>query len=444
MISAIDFSLFYKNNQVLNDINFEIKDNEFVLILGDNGSGKTTLLKCINGLIPNYIKGRTEGYIKLDNIDVNQIPLSEISKKVGTLLQNFQHQLFSNVVKDEMTLMLKNFGVSIETIEQKVNEVAISMDIVNLMNKRISSLSYGQMQKIAIASILTSSPDILLFDEPTSNIDQNSIINLVNILSQLKAKGKTIIVVDHNWEIFLPIIDKIFLINKGHLQAIDQFTLKKLSYAEKYKINMDQKINISSLDNVLECRDVCYSYNNNTILKNINFIIRKSKCIGITGDNGAGKTTFGKILAKFLPIKKGVVNWKFKKVILVSQNPDTQLFFDSVEREIDFNSSSIKHTTTILQELDFYNIKNQHPHTLSQGQKQLLVIGSALTCNPDIIILDEPTASIDNYHKTLLASFLIKHQKKGLSIIILSHDMFFLKRVCNKIMKLEGGYIYEI
>ncbi len=444
VISVVDFSFFYKNNRVLNNINFEIKDNEFVLIIGDNGSGKTTLLKCINGLIPNYIKGRTEGYIKLDNTDINRIPLAEISKKVGTLLQNFQHQLFSNIVKNEMTLMLENFGVPIETIEQKVNEVAISMGIVNLMDKKISSLSYGQMQKIAIASILTSSPDILLFDEPTSNIDKKSILSLVNILSQLKAKGKTIILADHNYEIFLPIADRIFLLDKGQLQIIDSLALKKLNYAQKNETNINKKINISSSDNALECKNICFSYNNKSILKNISFVLKQSECLGITGENGAGKTTLGKILAGFLPIKQGIVNLKFKKIVLVLQNSDTQLFFDSVEQEIDFNSGSIKHTTIILQELGLYDIRNQHPHTLSQGQKQLLVIGSALASNPDIIILDEPTANIDNSHKRLLASFLIKYQEKGLSIIILSHDTFFLKCVCNRLMKIEGGYIYEI
>ncbi len=442
MIRVSNLSFSYKDKKILRDINFEIKDGEFILIVGDNASGKTTLLKCINGLIPHYTKGYLEGSVLIDNIDVSKLPIWEISQKVGTLLQDFQHQIFSNIVKDELMLMLENFGVEEDIAKEKVYKIASMLKIENILDKKTSELSQGQMQKTALGSILTPSPDILLLDEPTSNIDKESTFHLLDILSQLKHLNKTIIVVDHNYKLFLSMADRIFFLKDGSLNIFNPSEYNNIP-EEEFDINLD-KLCLSDKEIILECNNLSFSYDGNAILNNVSFTLKKLECLGIVGENGSGKTTLGKIVANMIPKEKGNIISKAKNIKMVLPNQDIQLFFDSIEKEIFFNAKSEDIALDILKEFGFMAFKNKHPYTLSYGQKQMLAIGSSLASYPDILILDEPTSSLSGEKKIHLAYLLGKYQVMGLSIVILGHDISFLKVVCNRIMNLERGKLVEI
>ncbi len=219
--------LFYKfpdtQNYVLKDISFAMNKGEVIGIMGSNGAGKTTLIKTLNGLIRP-----TEGKLFFRGEDTTSKTTAVLSRKIGLVFQNPNHQLFSNTVEDEMKFSLKNFEYTKEEKEEIIDQMLISFNLNKYKNRSPFSLSGGEMKKLSIASIICRDPEILVFDEPTLGQDAKSLRFFIDLLNKEKAKEKSIIIVTHNVEFALEHIPRILLMKKGELIA-DGPTLKVLN-----------------------------------------------------------------------------------------------------------------------------------------------------------------------------------------------------------------------
>lgn len=374
------------------------------MIIGDTGCGKSTLLNILNGVIPHILESDLEGEVFVEDKSTKELNVSEIAKYIGTVFQNPENQIFMLTVEDDVAFSCENQFFPKEEIIRR-REIAIkNMRLGMIRNKNTSTLSAGEIQRTAIAGIYALSPNILLFDEPTANLDFKARLEFVKLLKKLKSDGHTIIIAEHQYDDFVPIADRVLVMKDGNLTEWElEWESQKTSLSNKpYLPNTTDKI-------IIETQDLTFSYNsNNKILENVNLKIKKGDIVGLVGDNGSGKTTLFKLLSGILKttsgditidgIKNPSLSELVGKVSFVFQNPDEQLFTNTVFDEINFGLRNLKLSYEPDRILEIFNLdryKERHPHTLSRGERKSLAIASAFSIKPKILFLDELTTGLN-------------------------------------------------
>jgi len=212
-VEKLNFS--YPNKDVLKNISFEIESGEFVGLVGSTGCGKTTLAYCLNGLIPNSIKGKFSGRVLIDNLDTREHKVSEIAKKVGLVFQDPDWQIFNLSVKDEVEFGLKN--LKLNKVRSRVKNALKMVGLAGRENEEPQKLSQGQKQKLCIASVLAMNPEVIVLDEPTSQLDYKNTRMIHDILKKLNDKGKTIFLIEHDTDFLAEYCDRILIMNNGRI-----------------------------------------------------------------------------------------------------------------------------------------------------------------------------------------------------------------------------------
>lgn len=212
-IAIRNVSFSYPGKDILKGIDMDIEDGDFAGITGSTGSGKTTLAYCLNGLIPHSIRGKFSGKVHVNGFDTTKEKISRLSRKVGFVFQDPDWQIFSLTVKDEVAFGLKNIGA--RDIDSKVMNALIMVELDGMEEMMPQNLSHGQKQKLCIASVLAMDPDIIVMDEPTSQLDYRSTMNVYGILKKLNESGKTIIVIEHNTDLISEYANRVFILDNG-------------------------------------------------------------------------------------------------------------------------------------------------------------------------------------------------------------------------------------
>ena len=472
-VKNLSYSYLQEKNLVLENISFNIKEGEVYGIIGPSGCGKSTLLLALSGLIPHSIKGDVIGNILINGKDLLKSNLMELSQKVQILFQSPDSQLFALNVEDEITFGLENLNLPWFEIERRLNTVLEDLGIEHLRNRSIEELSSGQKQKVALAAILAMEPKVLLFDEPTANLDQPSIRNLIELVKELKKKY-TILIVEHNVELVKEVCDRVLLMNDGKVfiedRTDDVFGSKEYGKVMLPPHNMKEitnklrKIkNITKNKILLEINDLNFKYSNNVCaLKDIHLSIGKGDFVGILGLNGSGKSTLalnligilkgsGKILLEGKNISKLDVYERAKRIGYVFQNPNYQLFEENLFDEIAFGLKNLglnekeieKRTDETLHLVNLAEFRDRDPHALSVGQKRRVSIGSVLAMKPEIIIVDEPDTGLDHKNAKELMNYIKKLNEEGKTIIMISHSIELVAEYCNRIIGMKDGKIVD-
>lgn len=467
-LKNVTFSYGNKESEMqINNLNLNIQKGEFVLLCGKSGCGKTSILRTINGLIPNYYEGKLEGDVFISGKSIKDKNIYEISQNVSTVFQNPKSQFFNLDTTSEIIFSLENQGAPKEKIEKKLEEVKKFFNITPLLDKNIFQLSGGEKQKIAIASTYVADTDIILFDEPTSNLDLLEIENIKNMLLKLKSEGKTIIISEHRLYFLKDLIDKAIYIENGSIKNIfsrDEFN--NLSEEKRIALGL-RNTNLESLK--LDLNNYKKS-NKNIVIENLNFKYRKNNkfkinvskkifdygsIIGIIGKNGQGKSTFANSLIGlekrskeniFINGKKINKNKRLEKSYLVMQNVGYQLFTESVEEELKLGSHENLKTIDFdyaLKNLNIDFLKDSHPLSLSGGQQQRVSIGAGICSGNEILFFDEPTSGMDYFHMMEISKIIKKISNKDNIIFIISHDLEFLFNTANSVMLIENGSIKD-
>ena len=225
MIEIKDFSFRYREDAapVLRDINLVIPDGAFVGITGAAGSGKSTLTYAMNGIIPHCYPGDFYGSVTVDGMDTCEASLTDISQLVGSVCQDIDSQIVSSIVEDEMLYGLENFGVPHDQIEARVSEALADMGISDLRDRVIASLSGGQKQKVAIASILALKPRVLVLDEPTAELDPASSLSVFKLLAlYAREHGTTVVAVEQKIALLSEFTDMLVIVDGGEIRYADE------------------------------------------------------------------------------------------------------------------------------------------------------------------------------------------------------------------------------
>lgn len=507
MISFKNFSFKYNNvvDKTLKNIDLTINKGEKVLIVGPSGSGKSTLSHCINGLIPFSYNGDIEGELIIDNIKPYEESLSDVSKKVGTILQDQDSQFIGLSVGEDVAFNFENNAMPLNEMKVKVIDALELVNMVDFINHSPYELSGGQKQRVSLAGVLGSDAEVLLFDEPLANLDPASGKEIMQLINDIHEKtNKTIIIVEHRIEDVLEQpFDKVIVINKGEVQGFatpDEILksdllknngLREPLYLEAMKLagcdisgsenlkdltNIDEKNkevlknwfnnetsnkdSIIKEEKILEVKNLAFSHDGikNTI-NDVSFHLNKGEILAVLGNNGAGKSTLCRLITGILKPQKGSIflnnqcidSWSIKQkgsaIGYVMQNPNQMISQHMIKDEIalglkcrNYSKEEIdKKVEEVLKICGLYPYRNWPVSALSYGQKKRVTIASILAINPEVIILDEPTAGQDYKHYTEFMEFIKELSAQGISIILITHDMQLTLEYCHRAVVLSGG-----
>ena len=467
----VSFSYGTQSEGCLRNINLKIQAGEFVLLTGQSGSGKTTITRLINGLIPHFFEGILTGSVKVIGDDIKTVTPGEMGKNTASIFQNPRSQFFTTNSSNEVAFALENYGIDRYEMIARVNSAFRDFEAENLMDRDMFSLSSGEKQKIAIIAAKALKPKIYVFDEPSANLDIQSIIKLKKIMKFLKEQGHTIIVSEHRLFYLKDLIDKCFIMKDGEIDRelkkndianlndsdIRAYKLRTFRLSDiKYELKNNPIINKQNADFKVE--NLSFSYNvNHSILSNCNLEGNFGETVAIVGHNGNGKTTLGKIMSGLLKAKSGqfFIESKLtkqknlhKSVYFVMQDADYQLYSDSVVSELMLSSmNSIKQNDEKIENamtlLNISSFRNRHPQSLSGGQKQRVTIAAAIASNKKILIFDEPTSGLDYENMKGVSEAINYLRKKGKLIFVISHDLEFLSKVATKAVFIENNTIIQ-
>lgn len=445
MLEFKDVSFTYKNsnNKVLDRVNFKINKGECILLTGVSGSGKSTLIHLMNGLIPTLYEGKLEGEILFKNKDLKDIESYDISKNIGYVSQDPRGHFFTTNTTSELVFSMENYGIPLNEMKKKYSELVNLLELEKLVDKNIIYISSGERQKIAIGCSLSLEPEIIILDEPSSNLDFHMTKKLKQLIEKLKTKGYTIIIAEHRMYYIQDLIDRVFMINNGKviektisdLKSNNEVPLRSLDI-----FNLElENISCKNKELLMEINNITYK----NILTNITTTVYKGDVIGLIGKNGVGKTTLLRLLSNIMKPNKGKIVGKVVP-FLVMQDMDYQFFTESVESEMKFGSADndLEKINSLLMKLGLTEFKDKIPFELSGGQKQRLLIAISALANVNLLMFDEPTSGLDYVNMTKVSGIL-KYLSKNSALIVATHDIEFLYKTCNRIVYLDDKVIKE-
>ena len=445
MLEFKDVSFTYKNsnNKVLDRVNFKINKGECILLTGVSGSGKSTLIHLMNGLIPTLYEGQLEGEILFKNKDLKDIESYDISKNIGYVSQDPRGHFFTTNTTSELVFSMENYGIPLNEMKKKYSELVNLLELEKLVDKNIIYISSGERQKIAIGCSLSLEPEIIILDEPSSNLDFHMTKKLNQLIEKLKTKGYTIIIAEHRMYYIQDLIDRVFVINNGKviektisdLKSNNEVPLRSLDI-----FNLElENISCKNKELLMEINNITYK----NILSNITTTVYKGDVIGLIGKNGVGKTTLLRLLSNIMKPNKGKIVGKVVP-FLVMQDMDYQFFTESVESEMKFGSADndLEKINSLLMKLGLIEFKDKIPFELSGGQKQRLLIAISALANVNLLMFDEPTSGLDYVNMTKVSGIL-KDLSKNSALIVATHDIEFLYKTCNRVVYLDDKVIKE-
>jgi energy-coupling factor transporter ATP-binding protein EcfA2 len=505
LIRLREFSFSYNgaDRPALRNINLTIEDGQFVLITGASGGGKSTLCRCFNGLVPHFYGGKIGGRAEVQGMDILEHAPKELATKVGMVFQDPENQLVTTDVEREIAFGLENLGYPKNLIARRIEEALDTAGIAHLRFARNNELSGGEKQKVAIASVLALHPEILVLDEPTSELDPQSAEEVLRLLERLNDElGLTVILIEQRLDRVVHLVDRMLVMGNGEITADGTpgevmngdigglgiglppvIRLMRQLKSHNASLNglpltvKDARLRLQKVlqgvkpaefagggekaEPVLNIDKVWFSYGERAVLRNINLDIERGGFIAVMGRNASGKTTLvkqlngllkpskGKIRLDGVDTRKSTVAELSRRVGYVFQNPNDHLFADTVEDEIAFSlrnrgadeTEITKAVEGMLDEFELSQYRKSYPRNLSGGEKQRVALASVLVGEPEVIVLDEPTRGMDYVLKKKLIGFLDNYRRKGNTVIMVSHDVETIAECAGRVVLLSEGRV---
>lgn len=466
MIELRDVCFTYAGNGAtggLRNVTLRVQPGEVVLLCGASGCGKTTVTRLINGLIPHFYEGTLTGETIVAGQDMSKIALHDTAKWVGSVFQNPRSQFFCVETTGEMAFCAENLGIDEYEILRRIQDTTAEMHMESLLGRNMFHLSGGEKQRIACASVSVAQPDVIVLDEPSSNLDMRAIADLREQIVRWKRQGKTIVVAEHRLHYLEDVADRVIYMQGG--QIVAEYTptqLMQMKEEERERLGL-RIASIKSLhgnavmpaatsqEDAITLEDFCFAYpHGEQCICFSGASFPRNAIVALVGHNGAGKSTLARCVCGLEKKCKGMLRTgdkalgrkdRMKSTFMVMQDVNHQLFTESVLDEVllSMDTEDVHAAEEILTTLNLIDQKNSHPMALSGGQKQRVAIACAVAAKSPYLLLDEPTSGLDLLHMKKVAALLADMQQSGCTLIVVTHDPEFVLRCCTHVVQMELG-----
>lgn len=463
--------------EALKDVDLSADAGSLTLVCGASGCGKSTLMKALTGLVPQMTPGELDGVVRINGRNLADVALTDVGHLCSSVFQNPRTQFFCDTVAEELAFCGENYGRERTTLRQQSERAAKLMGISHLMDRKLTTLSGGQLQKVALACALASGAPVLLADEPTSNLDPAAISEVREALKVLKEQGLTIVVVEHRLHFLRGLADQVLLMEGGRVT-------RRWSGAEFFSMGQAQRRSLGLRTLVdpgppetwvgqvqagrqekqagrqenreatpsqvrLSCRGLSFAYGASPVFEGLDADFPAGQITCIAGANGVGKTTLVRVLCGLAAPSSGSISLdgvpasrktRRSACALVMQDTGRQLFSDTLAGELTIGAShaSGQSGEQLLADFDLANLGERHPLSLSGGQKQRLVIAAARATGRPIVILDEPTSGVDARHLDSITATLRRIADEGAAVVVVTHDGEFAAACADRLITLTA------
>ncbi len=445
-LKDVSFKYDGAKENVLENINLTVEYGETVLLSGVSGEGKSTLLSIINGVIPFVNSGEFSGSVEIGGKDVTKLKISERSKLIGTVLQNADEQIIYDLVNEETAFGCENLNIASEEIDRRIERFTTLMQIEK--NAKTKTLSGGQKQRLITASTLAMEQKIIILDEPLANLDTHTAHILLKALRNLANSGYSVLIVEHRLDVVKNYIDKVMRIeNKQLFTSTD---INDLNSGIKTIPHADGSLPGEVL---IKGEKLFFAAGDRNIIDGLDIEIRAGERIVLLGENGCGKTTLMRMLARLNKPNDGMLSqtitkskkanskW-FSKVGYVYQNPVYQLFMPTLLSEISFKAKSEEMARDMINAFGLSGLEQRHPQSLSEGQKRRASIAAVCASEPTVLFLDEPTVGQDYKNLCKTVETVNKINKNlGTAIVTVTHDKRCAGALADRVLIMENGKI---
>src|ERR687893_539241 len=509
-IEGLGYRYRGQRKPALDGVDLEVAEGEFVVVMGPSGAGKSTLCVSLNGLIPHFFRGKMEGEVRVGGRSTREGKVGEFAQEVGLVFQDFEAQLFSTNVALEVAFGPENFAVEREEMVRRVERVLGEVSLEGFEDRTPATLSGGQKQRLAIASVLAIEPRILCLDEPTTDLDPIGKLGIFEIAEDLKDRDDvTLIVVEHETEETLD-ADRIVVLRDGKIVAdrparevlrdvellegssvmplgvarffrekgvgdeelpltpeegVEQFEERGWRVSpERHRklVEADEKREQNYGEPLIEVEGLSHRYPNGVLaLEGVDLSVRRGEFLAVLGQNGAGKTTLVKHFNGLLKPTEGSVRVGGEEtteqglrrlgqtVGYVFQNPDHQIFSDTVFDEVAFGPKIREMEEAEIEErvrealaaVGMEGRGDEDPFGLTKGERQRVAVASVLAVRPEVLILDEPTTGLDYAEQRSMMDLVKTLNESGSTIIAVTHTMWVVAEYAHRAVVVREGKI---
>jgi len=483
----------------LRDVSLAVRRGEMIGILGASGAGKSTLLKATNRIVPSLVRAALCGSHRLFGTDAGNLHVRDLADRVGFVFQDFEVQLFSTSVAEEILFGLEQLGIRPEAMDERIARALVAVGLEGFGRRDPSTLSGGEKQRLAIAAVLALAPEIWLLDEPSTDLDPAGRRDLFALLGRLRESGSTFVVVEHDLEA-MAAADRWIVLERGAiaLQGTPAEVIARPEELEPLGVRPPELAIVSrrlglepgplDVDRVaarvrakglrlseprlrpatpagpvlVEARGVRYRYEDRVdALRGVDLVLHKGEFVALVGANGSGKSTLAKLCGGLLETGDDAIRWRGRAlsaltareraaaVGYVFQDPDEQIFAATVEEEIAFGPRQMglrgedveRRVRAAIEAVGLGGLEARDPFLLGKGERQKVAVASILVLEPELLILDEPTTGLDFREQKALLAVLEQLHRAGQTIVVITHVPWVVARHAERAVLLQQGSV---
>ncbi len=427
-----------RDRPAVDEVSERIEPGEVIAIAGPSGCGKTTLCRTLAGFVPSLLHAEVSGDVRIDGRSILSGDPAHLSPRVGLVQQDPDAQVCTLRVRQEVAFGPENLRLPIGEVNARVGRALHVVGIEDLADRDTTTLSGGEKQRLAIASILAMRPEVLLLDEPTANLDPEGAKMIFDTLGRLREEGRSLVVVEHRLAPLLPLEPRLWVMDEGRI------VLRRSTrhHADLVELGLRSRWDRSSRRERCEVvrsialHDVSFGYGAVPVIERLSFEAISGEIVGVIGPNGGGKTTLLRLLAGLEIPQEGLVERpRDLRIGMVFQHPHQQIFERTVRRELEIDGPlDDAARADLLEASHLKGYDDVPPLSLSLGEQRRLTVETALRTTPDLLLLDEPFIGQDRRNVAWMIGRLTAARDRGAAIVLVSHDVPLLEGLCDRIL----------